>query len=175
MSNWPLRPNLSKTELLISSPNSLYELSHLSYGNSIIHVAQAKTLTLSLNLFFVSLLLSHIQSVMRSSWLYFQILYQRADHFLLPPPLPLWTKLRLSFTWVAPEAFVQPSCFYPSPCPTSLPHVFSAQQLKEFFQKCKLSLIINSSAQNFPRLPISLKPKTKVLAMPARLNMTLFH
>lgn len=95
-------------------PNSLYNLSHLSYGNSIIHVAQAKTLTLSLNLFFVSLLHSHIQSVTRPSWLYFQILYQRADHFLCPPPLPLWTKLRLSFTWVTPEAFVQPSCFYPS-------------------------------------------------------------
>ena len=101
-------------------------------------MAQGKTATLSLSLLFVCPLHSHIQSVMRSQGLYFQILYQKADYYLVPPLLALGTQLQLSSTWFLPKLLYESPCLYPLPHCTSPPHLFSAWPLEESFEKCKL-------------------------------------
>ena len=135
LSNSPHKLNLSKSKLLISSLRfALHTTFPISaYGNSIIQVAQAKTLTLSLDLLFVSPLYFHIQSVVRSYWLYFQMPYQKANYLLLPPLLPLWTKVQLSLNWVMQRTSYSPPALTIALTPPPHPHLLSAQQLEESF------------------------------------------
>lgn len=123
-------------------------------------------MTLSLNLLFFSPLYSPLQSVMRSYWLYFKILYEKADYLLLPPPLPLWTTQRWFFIWIAAEAFIQNLLLLPP----ALSQLFTPSVLSTATRGILLKMQVrshNSSAQNPSRLPISPKLKTKTLTMPS--------
>lgn len=103
---------------------------------------------------FVSPLYSHIQSVIRAYWLYFQILYQKPNYLLLPPLLPLWTKVWLPLNWIMQKTLYSP-LLWPCHHPTSPPPSTLSIAARRILLKCRLGFItlLLKTLQGSPLLP----------------------